>query len=118
MKTPIDMIEMVQVATQTDVVRNISCGTSGGVMVTIENIEVVNMLQRSHVETTVKDYGVGYDKIWILVLSGGRRFAKFRKVSQNVTNFNPMHNASQLFTTFHNYVHTPLRSFLIEYTVR
>ena len=66
MKTPIiDVIEMVQVTTQTDVVRNISCGTSGGVMVTIENIEVVNMLQRSHVETTVKDYGVGYDKIWI-----------------------------------------------------
>ena len=66
MKTPvIDVIEMVQVTTQTDAVHNIPCGTSGGVMVTIENIEVVNMLQRSHVENTVRDYGVGYDKIWI-----------------------------------------------------
>lgn len=57
--------ENVQVTMQTDSVRNIPCGTSGGVMVYFEKIEVVNRLRKENVHKTMLNYGVHYDKIWI-----------------------------------------------------
>lgn len=63
----------VQVTLQTDVVRNIPCGTSGGgkylflaslihalVMIYFEAIEVVNRLRKDHAHKTIKLYGVRY----------------------------------------------------------
>lgn len=44
---------------------NIPCGTSGGVLVVFEKIEVVNKLQREFVVSTVKNYTGNYDKTWI-----------------------------------------------------
>eukprot|EP00995_Heteronema_vittatum_P010102 NODE_551_length_1303_cov_112.351675_g398_i0.p1 GENE.NODE_551_length_1303_cov_112.351675_g398_i0~~NODE_551_length_1303_cov_112.351675_g398_i0.p1 ORF type:complete len:166 (+),score=58.61 NODE_551_length_1303_cov_112.351675_g398_i0:57-500(+) len=55
----------LQVTMQTDTVRDIPCGTSGGVMIYFDKIEVVNFLTKSMAHNTVKRYGVGYDKIWI-----------------------------------------------------
>jgi regulator of protease activity HflC (stomatin/prohibitin superfamily) len=64
-KLPIDTAENVQVTMQTDQVLNIPCGTSGGVTITFDRIEVVNQLRPDHVYSTVRDYGVNYDKMWI-----------------------------------------------------
>lgn len=61
----LDTYEAIQVTVQTDQVRDIPCGTKGGVNVTFEKIEVVNRLKREHVHRTIKDYGVHYDRIWI-----------------------------------------------------
>jgi len=58
-------MEQVQVTTQTDEVVNIPCGTRGGVLISFDKVEVVNMLDKSHVISTVRRYGVHYDKLWI-----------------------------------------------------
>ena len=57
--------ENVQVTVQTDKVTNIPCGTSGGVVIYFDHIEVVNRLKKSLVHETIKNYTVHYDKTWI-----------------------------------------------------
>ncbi|CAM9888472.1 unnamed protein product [Choristocarpus tenellus] len=49
----------VQVTVQTDAVRNIPCGTSGGVMVEFGE------LQKSYVLDTIRNYTTSYDTTWI-----------------------------------------------------
>ena len=61
----IDRVENVQITMQTDSVKDIPCGTSGGTMVYFDRIEVVNRLRKSSVQSTMKLYGVNYDKMWI-----------------------------------------------------
>jgi hypothetical protein len=41
------------------------CGTSSGVMITFEKIEVVNRLKKSLAYETIKNYTVSYDQTWI-----------------------------------------------------
>ncbi|CAI2375525.1 unnamed protein product [Moneuplotes crassus] len=55
----------VQISVQTDKVTEIPCGTSGGVLVQFESIEVVNRLKKELVYETIKNYTVEYDKTWI-----------------------------------------------------
>ncbi|KAF3431989.1 hypothetical protein FNV43_RR26726 [Rhamnella rubrinervis] len=61
----ITQYEPVQVTIQTDQVRDIPCGTKGGVMITFEKIEVVNRLRKDYVYDTLLNYGVQYDNTWI-----------------------------------------------------
>ncbi len=42
-----------------------SCGTSSGVNVMFEQIEVVNVLRKELVIPTIRNYTINYDKIWI-----------------------------------------------------
>eukprot|EP01064_Diplonema_japonicum_P006022 TRINITY_DN13999_c0_g1_i1.p1 TRINITY_DN13999_c0_g1~~TRINITY_DN13999_c0_g1_i1.p1 ORF type:complete len:342 (+),score=68.83 TRINITY_DN13999_c0_g1_i1:88-1026(+) len=81
-----DTFEEVQVTMQTDSVSRIPCGTSGGVMVTIENIEVVNMLKPDKVLSTIKKYGVHYDKIWI-----------FDKIHHEINQFCSKHTLHEVY---------------------
>lgn len=55
----------VQVTLQTDQVRNIPCGTSSGVVLQFEKIEVVNRLKKDKAHETIKNYTVTYDQTWI-----------------------------------------------------
>lgn len=64
-KMPLTSVEAVQVTVQTDKVTEIPCGTSGGVMIYFDNIEVVNRLRPEFVHATIKNYTVNYDKTWI-----------------------------------------------------
>ncbi|XP_063694363.1 erlin-2-B-like [Bolinopsis microptera] len=54
----------VQVTTQTDEVKDIPCGTSGGVMIYFDRIEVVNRLKSDSgtVLSVVRDFSADYDK--------------------------------------------------------
>ena len=52
----------VQTTLQTDEVKNVPCGTSGGVMIYFDRIEVVNLLLSSAVHEIVKNYTADYDK--------------------------------------------------------
>jgi len=61
----IDAFENVQVTMQTDKVTEIPCGTSGGVMLWIDRVEVVNRLRESYVYDTIKNYTTFYDKIFL-----------------------------------------------------
>jgi erlin len=55
----------VQTTIQTDSVNDIPCGTSGGVVITFDKVEVVNRLKKAFVHETVQNYTVHYDQTWI-----------------------------------------------------
>jgi len=76
----------VRVTLQTDTVRNVPCGTSGGVMIYFDKIEVVNILNADAAHSTVKDYGVNYDKTWI-----------FDKVHHEINQFCSSHSLQDVY---------------------
>jgi regulator of protease activity HflC (stomatin/prohibitin superfamily) len=78
--------EPVQITLQTDVVKDIPCGTSNGVMVTFDKIEVVNILNAAKAHATVKRYGVSYDKIWI-----------FDRIHHEINQFCSSHTLQQVY---------------------
>lgn len=98
----------VMVTMQTDSVVNIPCGTSGGVLVHFDRIEVVNRLERGSVLATMRDYGEHYDKIWI-----------FDKIHHEVNQFCSKHTLQEVyidkFDTLDEQLQTALQSSCSEY---
>ncbi|KAJ3697969.1 hypothetical protein LUZ61_001674 [Rhynchospora tenuis] len=78
--------EPIQVTIQTDQVRNIPCGTKGGVMITFDKIEVVNRLRKDYVYDTLLEYGVHYDKTWI-----------YDKIHHEINQFCSSHTLQQVY---------------------
>ncbi|CAN6471117.1 unnamed protein product [Victoria cruziana] len=78
--------EPIQVTIQTDEVRNIPCGTKGGVMISFEKIEVVNRLRKDYVYSTLLNYGVKYDKTWI-----------YDKIHHEINQFCSSHTMQQVY---------------------
>ncbi|XP_061468661.1 erlin-1-like isoform X2 [Rhineura floridana] len=76
----------VQTTLQTDEVKNVPCGTSGGVMIYIDRIEVVNTLAPHAVYDTVKKYTVDYDKTLI-----------FNKVHHELNQFCSTHTLQEVY---------------------
>lgn len=56
---------VVQVTLQTDEVKDVPCGTSGGVLIYFDRIEVVNILKASSVYDIVRNYTADYDRTLI-----------------------------------------------------
>lgn len=52
----------IQITLQTDELKNVPCGTSGGVMIYFDRIEVVNILSADSVLEIVKNYTADYDR--------------------------------------------------------
>jgi regulator of protease activity HflC (stomatin/prohibitin superfamily) len=78
--------EQVQVTLQTDTVRDIPCGTSGGSIVYFDKIEVVNLLKKEFVYKTMKNYGLNYDKTWI-----------FDKIHHEINQFCSKHTLQEVY---------------------
>ncbi|KAL1220293.1 hypothetical protein V5N11_005816 [Cardamine amara subsp. amara] len=78
--------EPVQVTLQTDQVKDIPCGTKGGVMITFEKIEVVNRLRKDYVYDTLLNYGVNYDNTWI-----------YDKIHHEINQFCSSHSLQQVY---------------------
>ncbi|XP_013734411.1 erlin-2-B isoform X1 [Brassica napus] len=78
--------EPVQVTLQTDQVKDIPCGTKGGVMITFEKIEVVNRLRKDYVYDTLLNYGVDYDNTWI-----------YDKIHHEINQFCSSHSLQQVY---------------------
>ncbi|KNA24307.1 hypothetical protein SOVF_016670 [Spinacia oleracea] len=78
--------EPIQVTLQTDQVRNIPCGTKGGVMINFNRIEVVNRLNKDFVYDTLLNYGVHYDKTWI-----------YDKIHHEINQFCSSHALQQVY---------------------
>lgn len=76
----------VQTTLQTDEVKNVPCGTSGGVMIYFDRIEVVNLLEPTHVQNIVKLYSADYDKPLI-----------FDKVHHELNQFCSAHNLQEVY---------------------
>jgi regulator of protease activity HflC (stomatin/prohibitin superfamily) len=79
-------VDQVQVTLQTDAVKNIPCGTSGGVMIYFDKVEVVNVLRKEAVYEMVRDYTVDYDKLWI-----------FDRVHHEINQFCSSHTLQQVY---------------------
>ena len=76
----------VQVSVQTDEVRNVPCGTSGGVMIYFDKIEVVNKLRKDSVYETIKNYSLNYDHTWI-----------YDKIHSEINQFCSQHTLQEVF---------------------
>ncbi|XP_076944245.1 uncharacterized protein LOC143614803 [Bidens hawaiensis] len=78
--------EPVQVTLQTDLVRDIPCGTKGGVMINFDRIEVVNRLKKEAVYETLLNYGVEYDHTWI-----------YDKIHHEINQFCSVHSLQDVY---------------------
>ncbi|XP_043912670.1 erlin-1 [Protopterus annectens] len=76
----------VQTTLQTDEVKNVPCGTSGGVMIYFDRIEVVNMLAPTAVIDIVKNYTADYDKTLI-----------FNKIHHELNQFCSVHTLQEVY---------------------
>ncbi|KAJ8406728.1 hypothetical protein AAFF_G00296440 [Aldrovandia affinis] len=76
----------VQTTLQTDEIKNVPCGTSGGVMIYFDRIEVVNMLVPLAVIEIVKNYTADYDKTLI-----------FNKIHHELNQFCSVHTLQEVY---------------------
>ncbi|XDV20586.1 hypothetical protein PO909_025896 [Leuciscus waleckii] len=76
----------VQTTLQTDEVKNVPCGTSGGVMIYFDQIEVVNYLVPSAVYGIVRNFTADYDKALI-----------FNKVHHELNQFCSVHSLQEVY---------------------
>jgi len=96
-------LNSVQVTVQTDRVNDIPCGTSGGVVVYFDKVEVVNRLNKSLAYETVKNYTVDYDKTWI-----------FDKIHHEINQFCSSHTLLEVCITMFDQLDENLKNALQE----
>ncbi|XP_073421301.1 erlin-2 [Dendrobates tinctorius] len=82
----ITSFKSVQSTLQTDEVKNVPCGTSGGVMIYFDRIEVVNFLISNAVYDIVKNYTADYDKALI-----------FNKIHHELNQFCSVHTLQEVY---------------------
>merc|ERR1719273_866536 len=92
-------VRNIQTTLQTDEVKNVPCGTSGGVMIYFDRIEVVNTLLPSAVHDTVKNYTSDYDKPLI-----------FDKVHHELNQFCSAHNLQEVYIDLFDQIDENLKS--------
>jgi len=97
----ITSVKQVQVTMQTDEVTNVPCGTSGGVMIYFDRIEVVNILEPSSVSDIVRRYTVNYDKPLI-----------FQKVHHELNQFCSSHTLQEVYVDLFDQIDENLRTAL------
>merc|ERR1719228_1665755 len=91
----------IQTTLQTDEVKNVPCGTSGGVMIYFDRIEVVNVLLSSSVHDIVKNYTADYDKPLI-----------FDKVHHELNQFCSSHNLQEVYIDLFDQIDENLKNAL------
>merc|ERR1719300_1395592 len=94
-------VRNIQTTLQTDEVKNVPCGTSGGVMIYFDRIEVVNVLQPSAVYDIVKNYTADYDKPLI-----------FDKVHHELNQFCSAHNLQEVYIDLFDQIDENLKNAL------
>ncbi|KAA0184993.1 Erlin-2-B [Fasciolopsis buskii] len=76
----------VQTTLQTDEVKNVPCGTSGGVVIYFDRVEVVNYLSASSVFDVVKNYTADYDRTLI-----------YNKIHHELNQFCSIHTLQEVY---------------------
>mmetsp|Transcript_9703 Transcript_9703/g.12099 ORF Transcript_9703/g.12099 Transcript_9703/m.12099 type:complete len:322 (+) Transcript_9703:132-1097(+) len=56
----------IQVSMKTTKIENVPCGTSGGVEMMFQQVEVVHRLRAADAIQTVKEYSIDFEKTWIV----------------------------------------------------
>ncbi|KAG8201991.1 hypothetical protein JTE90_027461 [Oedothorax gibbosus] len=91
----------IQVTLQTDEVKNVPCGTSGGVMIYFDRIEVVNILNSNSVYDIVRNFTADYDKALI-----------FNKVHHELNQFCSVHNLHEVYIDLFDQIDENLKTAL------
>ncbi|XP_031696435.1 erlin-1 isoform X2 [Anarrhichthys ocellatus] len=91
----------VQTTLQTDEIKNVPCGTSGGVMIYFDRIEVVNMLVPLAVVEIVRNYTADYDKTLI-----------FNKIHHELNQFCSVHTLQEVYIELFDIIDENLRTAL------
>ncbi|CAH3154620.1 unnamed protein product, partial [Porites lobata] len=91
----------VQTTLQTDEVKNVPCGTSGGVVIYFDRIEVVNILDSSSVFDIVKNYTADYDKALI-----------FNKIHHELNQFCSAHTLQEVYIDLFDQIDENLKTAL------
>lgn len=91
----------VQTTLQTDEVKNVPCGTSGGVIIYFDRIEVVNLLSQGAVYDIVKNYTADYDKSLI-----------YNKVHHELNQFCSIHNLHEVYIDLFDQIDENLKTAL------
>ncbi|XP_045437941.1 erlin-1 isoform X3 [Pipistrellus kuhlii] len=94
---------VLQTTLQTDEVKNVPCGTSGGVMIYIDRIEVVNMLAPYAVFDIVRNYTADYDKTLI-----------FNKIHHELNQFCSAHTLQEVYIELFDQIDENLKQALQE----
>lgn len=90
----------IQVTIQTDEVRNVPCGTSGGVIITFERIEVVNLLKKEAGEYNPKKKKRREGLVYEIVKSFTSDYDKdliYKKVHHEINQFCSKHNIQEVY---------------------
>merc|ERR1719445_1315053 len=95
------LVRNIQTTLQTDEVKNVPCGTSGGVMIFFDRIEVVNVLQNTAVFEIVKNYTADYDKPLI-----------FDKVHHELNQFCSSHSLQEVYIELFDQIDENLKNAL------
>merc|ERR1719150_2773854 len=95
------IVRNIQTTLQTDEVKNVPCGTSGGVMIYFDRIEVVNVLQNVAVFDIVKNYTADYDKPQI-----------FDKVHHELNQFCSSHSLQEVYIELFDQIDENLKNAL------
>ncbi|XP_051979377.1 erlin-2-like isoform X4 [Xyrauchen texanus] len=88
----------LQTTLQTDEVKNVPCGTSGGVMIYFDRIEVMNYLIPSAVYDIVRNFTADYDKALI-----------FNKVHHELNQFCSVHSLQEVYIGLFDQIHENLK---------
>uniref|UniRef100_A0A8C4DJ37 Erlin-1 n=1 Tax=Dicentrarchus labrax TaxID=13489 RepID=A0A8C4DJ37_DICLA len=91
----------VQTTLQTDEIKNVPCGTSGGVMIYFDRIEVVNMLVPLAVLDIVRNYTADYDKTLI-----------FNKIHHELNQFCSVHTLQEVYIELFDIIDENLKTAL------
>ncbi|KAL3876876.1 hypothetical protein ACJMK2_034658 [Sinanodonta woodiana] len=91
----------VQTTLQSDEVKNVPCGTSGGVIIYFDRVEVVNMLSSSSVYETVKNYTADYDKTLI-----------YNKIHHELNQFCSIHTLQEVYIDLFDQIDENLKTAL------
>lgn len=91
----------VQTTLQTDEIKNVPCGTSGGVMIYFDRVEVVNFLSPAAVYDIVKNYTADYDKTLI-----------YNKIHHELNQFCSVHNLHEVYINLFDQIDENLKSSL------
>ncbi|RXM36875.1 Erlin-1 [Acipenser ruthenus] len=85
-ETTDEQSKSIMTTLQTDEIKNVPCGTSGGVMIYFDRIEVVNMLVPSAAVDIVRNYTADYDKTLI-----------FNKIHHELNQFCSVHTLQEVY---------------------
>ena len=99
---PGESFRQIQTTMQTDQVRDIPCGTSGGVVLYFDKIEVVNRLKEEYVLETIRNYTIHYDRTWI-----------YDKIHHAINEFCSVHTLQEVYIDLFDQLDESLRLALI-----